>query len=130
MGQFRGQGHQAGLGILAQFLHGERPKIETRGEQEPRLAHEDLGKLPGAEIVEALVLLPPKSRDGRGAYLDPTVGFDREVDSQEGVAQVGDGIDVHAQGPGGVVGVEVEALEGQDAVFLGEAEVPGHAVGV
>jgi hypothetical protein len=52
------------------------------------------------------------------------------MDPQEGVVQVGHGIDVGRQATavGGIL--EIDPLEGKDGVVAGEAELPGDPVGV
>ena len=129
-GQFAGERHETPPSILAEFFDRESPKLEARREQQPALQGRNLDHVTGVEAREARVLFPPEGRDRRGADLGVPVHGHRKVNAEKRVSQVGHRIDVGTKVPAGIVAIEVETLEGKNAVLLRESILPGDPVGV
>src|SRR5262249_48047947 len=110
--EFRSERDQMRAGVFAKLLDGEFVKIEGRGKHQPGLAEKHLDEFTELEVIEAAILLAPECRDGGGADFHVAISAHGEMDAEEWVPQVGDGINIRAKAGAGLIGVEIKALEG------------------
>ena len=119
-----------GAGVLAEFLDGETPEVESRGEEQPEVAPGDFDKLRRVEAVHAGVLLAPEGGNGGRADLGMAIHRHGEMDSKKRIPEVGNGIDVGPESRAGFRSCRGRGPEGEDPVVLGESEIECDAVGV
>src|SRR5438132_13820871 len=90
---FRGKRDEIGAPVLFQLRYRQPAEIEVIAQQQHRLTRDDVGKLTETEPVQAGVLLPPKGRNRGGPDLRPAAGSDREVDAEEWICKIRNGVD-------------------------------------
>ncbi len=110
--------HEVGSAVLLDLLTRHSAKVEARVEEQTERAAADLKELAEIEASETAVLLSPQTWNRRRADLGMAIGGDREVNSEEGIAKIGHGIDVGRQCLIGLLGLQIESFEGKDFVVL------------